>query len=90
MTIKEGLSAGINSDTAKELRLALMNDKWHPECKRCMDEEKAGMKSMRNFYDERWGKRFTHEDAVAITETQKLVNYNYDHVLLRHSVRKLV
>lgn len=70
VTIKEGLSAGINSDTAKELRLALMNGKWHPECKRCMDEEKAGMKSMRNFYDERWGERFTHEDAVAITDAE--------------------
>ena len=68
VTINEGIGAGINSDSAKSLRLALMNGKWHPECKRCMDEENAGMKSMRNFYEERWGDRFTHEDAVAITD----------------------
>ena len=68
VTIADGIGAGVNSDTAKSLRLALMNDKWHPECKRCMDEEHAGMKSMRNFYNERWGERFTHEDAVAITD----------------------
>jgi MoaA/NifB/PqqE/SkfB family radical SAM enzyme len=68
VTIADGLNAGVNSDTAKSLRLALMNDKWHPECIRCMDEEKAGMKSMRNFYNERWEKRFDYDDAVAITD----------------------
>ena len=68
VTIADGLNAGVNSDTAKSLRLALMNDKWHPECKRCMDEEKAGMKSMRNFYNERWDNRFNHADAVEITD----------------------
>ena len=68
VTIADGLSAGFNSDTAKSLRLALMNDKWHPECKRCMDEENSGMKSMRDFYNERWGSRFSHADAVEITD----------------------
>ena len=70
VTIADGIGAGINSDTAKSLRLALMNDKWHPECKRCMDEERSGMKSMRNFYEQRWGERFTHADAVKITNPE--------------------
>lgn len=70
VTINSGLSSGVNSDTAKSLRLALLNDKWHPECKRCMSEEKAGMKSMRNFYNERWGDRFSYDDAVKITDPE--------------------
>jgi hypothetical protein len=79
VTIADGLDAGMNSDTAKDIRLSLMNDEWHPECKRCMDEEKAGMKSMRNFYNERWEDKFTYKDAVVITdpETGKLPD---DHV----------
>lgn len=68
VTISEGLDAGINSDTAKSIRKAMLKGKWHPECKRCMDEEASGMKSMRKFYEERWNKRFTYEDAVKITD----------------------
>lgn len=68
VTIGDGLGAGLNSDTAKSLRLSLMNDKWHPECKRCMDEEGSGMKSMRNFYNERWEDKFSYQDAVKITD----------------------
>lgn len=70
VTIREGIKAGINSDTAKSLRVAMMNDEWHPECKRCMDEENSGMKSMRNFYSDRWGERFTVEDAKSITDSE--------------------
>lgn len=68
VTIRDGIKAGVNSDTAKELRLASLNNKWHPECKRCMDEEQSGMKSMRQFYEERWKDKFSYEDAVEITD----------------------
>lgn len=68
VTISDGLSAAVNSDSAKSLRKMMLKGKWHPECKRCMDEEGAGMKSMRDFYSERWKDRFTYEDAVEITE----------------------
>lgn len=70
VTIADGIRAGINSDTAKELRLAAMNNRWHPECKRCMQEENSGMKSMRDFYNERWKDRFSYEDAVEITDPE--------------------
>ena len=70
VTIRDGIKAGINSDTAKELRLASLNGEWHPECKRCMDEEMSGMKSMRQFYDERWNNKFTFDDAVEITDPE--------------------
>jgi MoaA/NifB/PqqE/SkfB family radical SAM enzyme len=68
VTIADGITAGLHSDTSKELRLASLNGEWHPECKRCMDEENSGMKSMRGFYNERWGERFSYKDAVEITD----------------------
>ena len=70
VTISDGIRAGINSDTAKELRLASLNNEWHPECKRCMDEENSGMKSMRQFYDERWSEKFSYDDALNVTDIQ--------------------
>ena len=68
VTIEDGLDAGMNSDTAKSLRKAMLRGVWHPECKRCHDEEASGMRSMRGLYEERWGKRFTLEDAQKITD----------------------
>ena len=70
VTIADGIKAGINSDTAKDIRKYMMEGKWHPECKRCMDEEKSGMKSMRHFYNERWIERFTIDDAKEITDVE--------------------
>ena len=70
VTIRDGIRAGINSDTAKELRLASLNGEWHPECKRCMDEETSGMKSMRQFYEERWSEKFSYDDAIEVTDTE--------------------
>ena len=49
-----------------------------PECKRCHDEEASGMRSMRGLYEERWGKRFTLEDAQKITDP-KTEKYPKDH-----------
>jgi len=70
VTIADGMKAGLHSDTAKELRLASLNGEWHPECKRCMDEENSGMKSMRQFYEDRWSKRFSYDDAIEVTDTE--------------------
>ncbi len=67
--IQQGdIRAAINSDTSKEMRVACLNDDWHPECIRCEREENAGMNSMRVVYQNRWKDTFTEEDARKITE----------------------
>lgn len=44
---RDGLMSARNADLVKEVRLSLLKGEKHPECKRCWDEEAAGMKSRR-------------------------------------------
>ena len=73
LTVAEaGIKGAINSDTSKQLRLDMLNGKWHTNCKRCKDEEDSGMRSMRLLYESRWvdNKQFTFEDAQKITNPE--------------------
>ena len=38
-----------NSELLKEVRVAMLNDEWHPECERCRQEEESGQTSRRTF-----------------------------------------
>ena len=38
-----------NSKLLKDVRVAMMNGKWHPECERCKQEEISGQNSLRMF-----------------------------------------
>lgn len=68
VTIRDGIKAGINSDTLKEMRLSMMNGEWHSACKRCKDEESSGLDSMRKLYHRYWSEKFSFEDATEITD----------------------
>lgn len=70
VNITQGINAGLNSDTAKEIRLDSLNNKWHTACARCEKEEMSGMKSMRLLYEDRWKDKFSYEDALVITNTE--------------------
>lgn len=70
VNVTQGINAGLNSDTAKEIRLDSLNDKWHTACARCKKEEMSGMKSMRLLYEDRWKDKFSYEDALVITNTE--------------------
>lgn len=70
VNVTQGISAGLNSDTAKEIRLDSLNDKWHTACARCKKEEMSGMKSMRLLYEDRWKDKFSYEDALLITDAE--------------------
>jgi hypothetical protein len=70
VNVTQGIHAGLNSDTAKDIRLDSLNDKWHTACARCKKEEMSGMKSMRLLYEDRWKDKFSYEDALVITDTE--------------------
>ncbi len=74
----DGIHGGINSDTSKDIRKSMMEDKWHPECIRCQKEEKAGMYSKRLLYEARWKDRFTLEDAISITDEDGSLPDNHE------------
>ena len=62
-TVSEsGVNGAMNSDTSKELRLDMLQGKWHTNCTRCKNEEASGMRSMRQLYGDRW-LNFTQKDA---------------------------
>ena len=66
-TVKDsGVNGAMNSDTSKELRLDMLQGKWHTNCTRCKNEEASGMRSMRQLYGDRW-QNFTYKDAEKIT-----------------------
>lgn len=43
-----------NSSIIKEVRVAMLNDEWHPECERCRQEEVSGIKSRREYESIDW------------------------------------
>ena len=66
---KDGINGAMNSDTSKELRLDMLQGKWHTNCTRCKNEESSGMRSMRQLYGDRW-KDFTQVEAEKITNKE--------------------
>ena len=61
------ITDAINSPLAKDIRKTMLDGKWHPECIRCLREEKAGMKSRRINDGERFEGHITWEEAVEHT-----------------------
>lgn len=58
-----------NSKTLKNVRLSLLNKKWHPECVRCMREFNSGLKTRNRSETLFWEKYFTEEDARRLTKS---------------------
>lgn len=48
------LNAIRNAPIEKSIRKAMLENKWHPECQRCMTEEQAGMTSRRIIENKLW------------------------------------
>lgn len=68
--VVNGLRSAENSDTIKELRLASLNDQWHPNCVRCKNEEAAGLTSHRELYNEKLKDVVTYETAKEYTDPE--------------------
>lgn len=62
-----------NSELLKEVRLAMLNGEWHPECERCKQEESAGQYSRRKYESMIW-KEFTIDKARDITSEDGIVD----------------
>lgn len=59
-----------NANLLKEVRVSMMKGEWHPECERCRQEEKNGIRSRREYENDDWGKfsgDFTVEKAKEMT-----------------------
>ena len=67
-----------NSKLSKEIRVAMMNNRWHPECVRCKREEDAGMASRQTYENEIWVDNgpFDWETLLKHTDKDGTINTN--------------
>ena len=71
----------MNSDYFKEVRLQMLNDEIPDSCKRCFDEEKAGVRSKRIEENEKFS--FSKKHACGITAADGTIPVNFNFVELR-------
>ena len=80
---KDDWNEARNAPLLKEVRQSMMKGEWHPECERCRQEEKNGIRSRREYENEDWGKwfgdisldkvkEFTDEDGTIDTSKQDI------------------
>ena len=72
----DNMTEARNSDKIKSIRVAMMNDKWHPDCIRCEREEASGIKSRLSYETEAWQTYITAEEAMAMTEVDGTIDTN--------------
>jgi len=56
-----------NCNKLKQIRLAFLNNKWHPDCIRCQREEASGIKSRLTYETENWAHHITEDKARNLT-----------------------
>ena len=80
---KDDWNEARNAELLKEVRASMLKGEWHPECERCRQEEKNGIRSRREYENEDWGKWFgdvslekmapiTQEDGTIDTSKQDI------------------
>jgi MoaA/NifB/PqqE/SkfB family radical SAM enzyme len=60
-----------NSDIAKDIRKAMMNGEWHPDCIRCQTENEAGMRSRQIYENDIWILSGLHDWDNLLSHTQE-------------------
>lgn len=60
-----------NSDIAKDIRKAMMNGEWHPDCVRCQTENEAGMRSRQIYENDIWILSGLHDWDNLLSHTQE-------------------
>ena len=65
-----------NAQKMKDIRVAMMNGKWHPDCVRCEKEEASGIRSRFTYEEELWKHHITAEGAKIRTEADGTIDTN--------------
>jgi len=63
-----------NAQKMKDIRVAMINDKWHPDCVRCEKEEASGIRSRFTYEEELWRHYITADGARIRTEPDGTIN----------------
>jgi len=72
----DNLTEARNSSMLKQARIDMLDGIWPLECKRCEDEEDAGIRSRMQYENERWRKIFNFDIAQKMTSTDGSIDTN--------------
>lgn len=70
------LAESRNSEISKTVRKTMLNGQWHPACKKCYDEESAGLRSRRIFYNESEKDSQFFEKAISKTKADGSIHFS--------------
>ncbi len=63
-----------NAQLLKDIRKDMLNGKDHPTCVRCKDEDKAGLRSRRQYERDNWQNRFDYRELLDRTESDGTIS----------------
>jgi MoaA/NifB/PqqE/SkfB family radical SAM enzyme len=78
----DNLDEARNASLIKKTRTDMLNGVWPKDCLRCMQEEQAGLRSRRQYENERWNltlddaRLLTDDDGAIDVETAPVVSYD--------------
>ena len=81
---KDNLNEARNSNLSKEIRSSMLKGEWHPECERCRQEEKNGIKSRREREAEEWDIIKTAWEDTESDGTIKTEMFSLDYLDIRY------
>jgi len=70
----DSLDESRNSKKLKDIRKAMLNNKWHPDCIRCQREEESGIRSRFTYEEDLWAKVITVDNAKHLTNKDGSIN----------------
>ena len=83
-TITNSVEDLMNSDTMKELRVDMLNERFNTACQTCHSHEQQGMHSFRNQFNTRFGKHFD-ESLLDTKEDGHINNFKMRYYDIRFS-----
>jgi len=75
-TYKDKISESRNCKLLKDIRVSLLNNKWHPECIRCEREYNSGSEKTRLIMLKKKNRNFSREDAIIETHPDGSIDTN--------------
>ena len=72
---KDDWNEARNSQLLKDVRKAMLNEQWHPECIRCKTEESHGLKTLRTQELNRWS--LTAEKVKPFTDKEGRIDIDH-------------
>jgi sulfatase maturation enzyme AslB (radical SAM superfamily) len=75
-TYKDDINEARNCNMIKEMRVDMLNNRWHPECVRCHREFRSGFTNRNSYESDRWNEFISLETAKQLTNPDGSIPIN--------------